>query len=466
MKDCAKSLLPSLAFASAAAVAAAGDLYSSTPSTTEKKGMQTLAASDSAMVDAPPSLAIPRIPAIRSIPIPANMATPGNLLQWLVVSLLALAVIMVSSAGMVISPGGGPGWIGTFMAIVCGRPMIYAALAILAMAFVGRIDLRHLYSQRGLANPAAWLLIVSAALCIAVLLPGIGKNINGASRWLYIGPRSLNLSFQPSELAKWSMVIALAWWGARRVGDMRSFWHGLLPGLLVLGVVCALVLAQDLGTAVLIGAVGIIMLVAAGARIWQLMLLLPAPLIAIYFAIMHSPYRRGRILAFMHPWDDPQGVGYHPIQSLVAVSGGHVTGRGLGNGLQKFGFLPEDTTDFLFAIICEELGVVGAALVIALYLALLWVGLGIIKDCKHPFGRLVGLGVLLTIGIQAAMNLAVVTVVVPTKGIALPLLSYGGTGWVMTGAAVGLLVAIDRINRLEARDQRSEVSGQPEPIAS
>jgi cell division protein FtsW len=389
------------------------------------------------------------------------VATSGNLLQWIVVCLLGLAVIMVSSAGMSVGGYGGDGVV-TLESILLGRPIIYATLAVLAMAVVGRVDLRHIYTRRGVMNPVAWLLIVAGVLCIAVLVPGVGRNVNGANRWLYIGPRSLGLSFQPSELAKWASVLAMAWWGARRAGVMKSFFHGLFPGLIVLGAICLLVLIEDLGTAVLIGMVGLFMLVAAGARIWQVLLLAPVAFGAVALAVLHSPYRYARIMAFKDPWADPEHIGYHPIQSLVAVAGGNVTGRGLGNGFQKFGYLPEDTTDFLFAVICEELGVVGAAMVIGLYVGLLWVGLGIVKDCKHAFGRLVGLGVLLTIGIQAAMNIAVVTVVVPTKGIALPLLSNGGTGWVMTGAAVGLLVALDRINQSEAEESEE----LPEPALS
>jgi cell division protein FtsW len=229
----------------------------------------------------------------------------------------------------------------------------------------------------------------------------------------------------------------------------------LLPGVAILGAVCGIILVEDLGTAVLIGAVGVILLLAAGARWWHVALMIPPAAAAIVLSVAHSPYRLRRLTAFLDPWADPEGVGYHPIQSLLAIAGGQLTGRGLGNGIQKFGYLPEDTTDFLFAVICEELGVAGAGAVVGLYLALLWVGLGVVRESRHAFCRLVGLGVLATIGIQAAMNIAVVTVVVPTKGIALPLLSNGGTGWVMCGAAIGLLAAIDRLNQLE-QDQQAE----------
>jgi len=183
--------------------------------------------------------------------------------------------------------------------------------------------------------------------------------------------------------------------------------------------------------------------------------------------IVTSAYRRARLTAFLDPWADPQGIGYHPIQSMLAIAQGGITGRGVGNGVQKFGYLPEDTTDFLFAIICEEAGVAGAAVVVVFYLVILGIGFGILRRCQDPFGRLVALGILLMLGTQALINLAVVTVVVPTKGIALPLLSAGGTGWVMTAAAVGLLASLDDSGTndgLDAPDGRVQATVGIDPM--
>jgi len=262
-------------------------------------------------------------------------------------------------------------------------------------------------------------------------------------------------------------VLAMAWWGARRAGVMRSFLHGLAPALLVLGVVCGLIVVEDLGTAVLIGAVAMIVLVAAGARLWQAALLVPPAVAAVFVLIASSPYRMRRITSFLDPWADPQGAGYHLVQSLNAIQEGGLTGRGLGNSVLKFGYLPEDTTDFVFAVICGELGIAGALLVVSLYLGLMLAGLAVVRECRHAFGRLLGLGVLLTIGLQALINIAVVTGLIPTKGIALPLVSNGGTGWVMTAGAVGFLVALDRINRLEAEANASpaDTGGGDEEVA-
>ena len=175
-----------------------------------------------------------------------------------------------------------------------------------------------------------------------------------------------------------------------------------------------------------------------------------------------EPYRVQRVLTFLDPWSDPEGSGYHMIQSMTAVSGGEGVGRGLGFGLQKFGYLPEDRNDFLYAVICEELGIVGAGSVIALYLVILWAGLGIARNIRSIPVRLAALGIVSTLGIQAIINMIVVTGLGPTKGIALPLLSSGGTGWIATAASLGLLVGIGRRQTLELEAQAPEARTRSE----
>ncbi len=390
----------------------------------------------------------------------------AHILQLMVIALLGVAVVMVASAGMTVGDEGAVGsgqW--SVMHVLGGRHVIYAALAVGAMLAASRINVRQTMRVRGWTNPLAWVLAASLILMAMTLVPGLGRSVNGASRWLYLGPRRWGLSFQPSELVKWVLVLCVAWWCSRRRGVMHRFGHGLVPPLLLVAVAAGLVLVEDLGTGLLIAAVAGCLLVAGGARVWHLAMMVPVGLAAAAAAVLPSPYRLARLTAFWNPWADPQGSGYHPIQSMVAIAQGGLSGRGLGNGVQKFGYLPEDTTDFIFAVICEELGIVGAALVVGLYLILLWVGLSIVRDCKDMFGRLVGLGVLLTIALQALMNLAVVTVVVPTKGIALPLLSAGGTGWIVTAAAVGLVAALDNANRLEAEQAGCVVAQRVLPAA-
>src|SRR5690606_28370120 len=278
-----------------------------------------------------------------------------------------------------------------------------------------------------------------------VYVPGIGREANGSHRWIRVPVFG---SAQPSEFAKWGLVVILAvhlaWQGTR----VRSFPR-LLVTLVPIGVLAGLVIKEDLGTGVLMLAVAGTLLLAAGARIWHLLLFVPPALAGLGVALITSPYRVTRLLTFLDPYADPQGTGYHMIQSMVTVAGGEGFGRGLGFGLQKFGYLPEQRTDFLFAVICEELGVVGAALVVSLYLAILWSGLSVMKRLPRatPEGaaaRLLTLGVLTTICAQAAINIAVVTGVAPTKGIALPLLSAGGTGWILTASCLGLIIALDR----------------------
>ncbi|MCC6683233.1 MAG: cell division protein FtsW [Phycisphaeraceae bacterium] len=358
------------------------------------------------------------------------MLRPAHILMTAATALLALAVVMVWSARMTV---GGEG-----LAFV-QRQVIYAVLAFVAMLVGSRLNVREVFRARGFSSPLIIMLLVSFSLAVLTLVPGMGRSVNGASRWLEIGP----VSFQPSELVKWSIVIAMAWWCARRGGVMHRFADGLLPALLLLALAVGVVGAEDLGTSALIAAVGALVLIAGGARLRHLMIFVPPAVAALVAMIIMAPYRVQRVLAFLNPWDDPQGVGYHPIQSMLAVTQGGLFGRGLGNGVQKFGYLPEDSTDFIFAIICEEMGLVGALMVIGAYLVILWIGLGIVRQCQDAFGRLLGLGVLLTVGLQAALNIAVVTAMVPTKGIALPLISSGGTGWIVTAFALGLVASLD-----------------------
>lgn len=298
------------------------------------------------------------------------MLRSSQILQLTVVALLGVGVVMVHSAGM--SVGGAAGVErGDPVALLLSRNAIYAGVAILAMLLASRINIRELFRVHGWANPLFWIIALSLVMVGLTYIPGLGKSVNGSSRWLNLGPRSLGLSFQPSELVKWVMVVAIAWWCARRRGVMHRFWAGLVPALGLVAFACGLIVIQDLGTAALIALAAGCVLIAGGARIWQLALTIPPAAFALAAAIMHAPYRRARLVAFLDPWADPQKNGYHPIQSMLGIAQGGLTGRGLGNGIQKFGYLPEDTTDFIFSVICEELGFAGAGLVVGLYLILL-----------------------------------------------------------------------------------------------
>ena len=366
------------------------------------------------------------------------MLAASHIVQLAVISLLSLALIVIQSASM--RAGSAPASLGPMFAT---RHTAYALVAVLAMVIASRLDARQFQRLRGWRNPIWIMLGLSLVLVVLAMVPGLGKSVHGASRWLYLGPSSWQMSFQPSELVKWLMVIAIACWCSRRQTTMGNFRSGLLPPTALIAVACGLIIPQDLGTGVLIGLVATVMLWAGGARWLHLGALAIPGIMAVALAITSSPYRVDRLIAFVNPWRDASGIGYHPIQSMVAIAGGGLTGRGLGNGIQKFGYLPEDTTDFLFAVVCEELGLLGAALVVGLLLVLVWTCLHILRNCPDFFARLFILGVLLTVGFQALINIAVVTVVVPTKGIALPLLSAGGTGWILTAFSLGLVASFD-----------------------
>ena len=384
------------------------------------------------------------------------MVRSAHILMACAAALLGLGVVMVHSAGANVSVAGVSGVSGVSGDMGAGpwgmfltRHTAYAAAAVLVMLIASRIDLRGLFASKGFLNPLLALVLAAFVLQGLTWVPGVGHEVNGASRWLRLG----SITFQPSEMVKWAMVLAVAWWCARRSAVMHKPLSGVLPPVLLIAAGCVLIVKEDLGTAVLVGAVAVALLIAGGVRLWTLVPMAAVSGAGLCYAIMAEPYRVRRLLIFRDPWVDPEGAGYHPIQSQLAFAQGGLPGSGLGNSVQKY-FLPEDTTDFIFPVLVEELGIAGAALVIGLFLAILWVGLGIVRDSKDPFSRLVALGVLVTVGAQAVINLAVVTVVVPTKGIALPLVSAGGTGWIMTAVAIGLVAAIDNANHLAERDSR------------
>lgn len=354
---------------------------------------------------------------------------PRDVVLIVATALLALGAVAVQSAGMTVTQGG------TFANLLSNRTTLLAVAAIAAM-LLGR----SLPASWVTARPIAVAAVIVAGLLLAVvLIPGIGSKVNGARRWISFGP----IGFQPSELAKWALVLFLAWYGASHVGRIGTLRRGLLPALIVVGLMCGLTLLEDLGTAVLIGAVAAIMLIAAGARLkHMLMLALPAAA-ALATAIAIEPYRLKRLQIFLDPWADPGGKGYHVIQSMTAIHGGGIGGRGLGNGIQKFGYLPEDTTDFIFSIITEEFGLLGGALVVGLFIMLLWAGWRILSTQTRPARQLLALGIVTTVSLQALMNLLVATGMAPTKGIALPLVSSGGTGWLMSAFMLGILARLD-----------------------
>ena len=369
--------------------------------------------------------------------------------------LVVLGVVFVTSASLDVARGGQT----TLDELLFGRATLFAVISMGCLWIGSLVPVERLQHLRGIWNPVWWILLASVAAIVLVHVPGIGREVNGASRWIAIGP----IIFQPSEIAKWGMPLVLAWWCCFRGADgLARFWSGFVPPVLCVGAIALGIAVEDLGTATLVMLVALIVLVAAGCRWWHAALLMPAAAVGFVTLIVTSPYRVNRILAYLDPYEDARGIGYHIIQSMGAISGGGLTGRGLGNSIQKFGYLPEGTTDFIYAIICEEMGLIGALLVVLLFAGLLWSGWCIVgavwgagdgstedaaregRSRLSPYCQIVGLGVLATIGFQALINMLVVTGLAPTKGIALPLVSRGGTGWMLTCFSLGLLMAMDR----------------------
>ncbi|MEX2215505.1 MAG: FtsW/RodA/SpoVE family cell cycle protein [Phycisphaeraceae bacterium] len=388
------------------------------------------------------------------------MLRAGQVIHLLVIATLALAVIAVHSADMRV---GGSRF--ELMSILTSRHVTYAGIAMVVMLLASRLNLREAMKVRWWLNPVVLLLAGSLALVALAMVPGVGVQYNGARRWLRI-PGLGDINFQPSELTKWAIVLVLAWWCAKRHDVMHRFGKGVLPALIIVAVASALVVLEDMGTAALIGVMAIMLLIAGGARIWQISLLVPPAVALAIGAVLMKPHRVERLTTFLRPWDDMQGAGYQMVQSFVAFGEGGLLGAGLGNGIQKMGNLPTNSSDFLFAVIANELGLVGVSLVVGLFLAMLWTGLSILKQCPDKFGRLVVLGIIATLVLQALINMAVVTGLVPTKGIALPLLSAGGTGWIVTAFALGLVSSIDTANHIEAQGAEPEPQELPPALLS
>ncbi len=381
------------------------------------------------------------------------MLRAGHGLILIVLTLLTIGVVMVTSAGLRV----GAEKAVLLEDVLLGRTTLLALVAVACMLIGALVPVERTFFQcRGAWSPIPWLIGLIFVLLLIVHVPGIGHRVNGAQRWINLGP----IGFQPSEVAKWGVVIVLAWYATRRAAVMSEFFSGFGVPIVCVLVLCALIASEDLGTAVLIGMVSVCLLIAAGSKWWHAAMWMPIGALGIAGAVLTSEYRLNRVKAFLDPYEFPQGIGYHILQSMGAISGGGLAGRGLGNSIQKFGYLPEDTTDFIFAIICEEMGIVGAAIVVLLYIALLICGFSIVKRVTSPFQRLVGVGVLLMVGFQAFINIAVVTGSVPTKGIALPLLSSGGTGWVLTAFCIGLLVSMDRELARTESDQQLAISDE------
>lgn len=317
------------------------------------------------------------------------------------------------------------------------RHLIFLFMGFLCACGVMSVDYRNL---RRIIKP---LLMVTMFLLVLVLIPHIGSVSNGARRWFKLG----FFNFQPTEFAKLVMLVYAADYLARKPNDVKSFRRGFFPLMTVLGILSALILKQpDLGSAFLIGSVVVIMFFIAGGKIWYFGMLALLALPGFYFLVMRVPYRWARIATFLDPWQDPQGAGFQLTQSQIAFGSGGLWGVGIGHSIQKLFYLPAAHTDFVFSIIGEEMGFLGAFTVILLFCAFIWQGARIAKRVKDPFGYYLACGIVLILGLQAVINFGVTIGALPTKGLPLPFISYGGSALVVNMMLVGLLLNISRVD--------------------
>ena len=344
------------------------------------------------------------------------------------VVLLAIGVVMVYSASAINAQ--------EFLkdsAYYLKRHLLYLFIGLIASLMVMSVDYNSLKKY---VKP---VLIATFVLLILVLIPGISREIAGARRWF----RFSFLSFQPSQVCKIVMILYLADFLSRKQGEIKSFREGFMPPMIILGFSVGLILLEpDLGTAVAIGAVSFMMLFVAGIKLRHLVPMLLGSIPILGALIFHKAYRMRRIFAFLDPWKDPQGVGFQIIQSYIALGSGGPFGVGLGQSRQKLLYLPGAHTDFIFSIIGEELGLIGAGAVIILFALFIWLGFRIALRARDLFGHLVALGVVSIIGLEAVINIAVATGSMPTKGLPLPFISYGGSSLVFDMIGVALLLNI------------------------
>lgn len=318
------------------------------------------------------------------------------------------------------------------------RQLIFAVLGVIAMTVTMQVDYQV---WKKVANIG---LIVGFILLVIVLIPGIGVVRGGARSWLGIS----SFGIQPSEFIKMAMIVFMAKVLSESDSRITSFNKGLLPMLLILGTAFGLIMLQpDLGTgSVLLGAT-LLIIYTAGARLSHLAWLGVVGLAGFAGLIAAAPYRLQRITSFLDPWQDPLGAGYQIIQSLYAIGPGGLVGLGLGMSRQKYSYLPEPQTDFIFSIIAEELGFIGAATVLFLFLLLIWRGMRTAITAPDSFGSLLATGIVGMIAVQVIINIAVVTGMMPVTGITLPLISAGGSSLTLMLTAIGILLNISRYAR-------------------
>ncbi len=357
-------------------------------------------------------------------------STPDIIIIFIIITLLCFGLVMILSASSIraYSMYGDSYYF-------FKRQLVSAVVGVFAMLVFMNIDYKFYRKY------AKFILLMIIFALTAVLIPGIGQIAGGSRRWIDFGI----IGVQPSELAKLGIIVYVARFISDKKEKIDSFVEGLLPLLIVISIIFALILLEpDLGTAVAIAGTFFIILFIAGININYLFFLGTGGLALIIAFIFIEGYRRERFFAFLNPWSDPLDTGYHIIQSLLALGSGGIFGVGLGNSKQKFLYLPEPGTDFIFSILGEEFGLLGTIVILLLYFILAWRGLKIAVSVTDTFASILAAGITIMIVLQAVINIGVVTASMPITGITLPFISYGGTSLVIMLSGIGILLNISR----------------------
>ncbi len=373
---------------------------------------------------------------------PTQRGRPDFFLLFLTFCLVGFGLVMVFSSSSAVSVYYyGTPWIFT------QKQVIFALVGLVIMFVFMNIRVHILKKY------AFVLLLLSVLMLSAVLL--FGKEVYGAKRWFGIA----GFGVQPIEFVKLFVIIYMAAFITRKEDRLRNFKHGLLPVIIVIGVICTLIIMQpDFGSMVVVLGIVTIMMFIGGIRLKHLMFLMFPAVGAIVFLILTQSYRLKRIFAFLNPWEDPIGSGFQLIQSLFAFGHGGIKGVGFGQSIQKLHYLPSAHNDFIFPIIAEEFGLIGSFLFISAYLLFIIKGWSISMKSKDPFSVLLGTGIVTMISLQALINMGGVTGAIPITGITLPLISYGGSSLLVCMAAVGILLSISRENHRVLLEQKQEKS--------
>jgi cell division protein FtsW len=314
------------------------------------------------------------------------------------------------------------------------KQAVFAVLGAFTLVLFRHVPYRF---YRPMAYP---LVLLALVFLLAIPLSGWGYTAGGSARWLRVGP----LTFQPSEFTRMALIIYLAYSLDKKQDQVQDFYIGFLPHVIVLGIFTALIFMQpDFGSVVILAALTWLMMFIGGVRLLHLASSLLLMLPVAFFLMIDEAYRVKRLLSFMDPWQYPSGEGYQIIHSLMAFGTGQLWGAGIGNGYQKLFYLPEPHTDFIFSVIGEELGLLGVSIILALYLLILWRGILISRNTGDRFGKMLAIGLTAAIMIQVCINMGVSLGLLPTKGLTLPFLSYGGTSLLINMASVGILMNIE-----------------------